>query len=87
MLTLHIRKLGGVEFEWLATYGHERIASGREVALADCLRSAADAVFPSVQRLDCRLVYEGRVAGPVSISRLFESDELADHLKELAGER
>lgn len=87
MLTLHIRKRGVVTFEWQVTYGHELIAHGTETTLADCLRSAADLLFSKVGSLDCRLTYEGMVAGPYPLARLFIADELADHLKELARER
>ena len=71
----------------LATYGHEQLAQGAEPTLADCLRSAADAIFLKAERIHCRVIYEGTIAGPYPLSRLFDADEVADHLKELAHER
>ncbi|MEO8329155.1 MAG: hypothetical protein ABI586_04030 [Candidatus Nanopelagicales bacterium] len=87
MLTVHIRKRDAAALEWLATYGHERVAGGTETSLADCLRSAADVLFPLAERLECRITYQERVAGPYPVSRLLLADELADHLAELARER
>lgn len=87
VLTVHIRRRGSIEFEWIAIYGHEQVASGRDLGLADCLRSAADVLLPTVTQIQCKVVYQERVAGPIPVSRLLDADELADHLKELAGER
>lgn len=85
-LLLEIRRQGET-FDWRITSIGGR-TGGIEVSIADCLQAGASAALVRDKRTEIRIAYRSRFAGPYPAARLLmESNELADHLMELALER